>query len=136
MSLIETMIALVVLSVGILAMLAAQITALQQGNQGRHRTEAGQVARDQMEFLQRLPWNHLAVQASAGWKPVRQVALDVNGAGVQVFAEQSFDLDYRVLPGATADLRRVDVRVQWTEDTDSGTSSTKEYVMSSLKVNQ
>jgi Tfp pilus assembly protein PilV len=137
MSLVETSISLVILSVGILGMIAAQVTALQQSNQGRHSTEAAQLARDQMEFVQRLPWTHSAVTVSAGWTAPRTSSLMVQRSGAQTaLAEQSFDVSWRVSAGATPDLRRVDVRVQWTEDTKAGAAANRSYVMSALKVNE
>jgi Tfp pilus assembly protein PilV len=136
MSLIETTISLVVLSVGILGMMAAQITALQQNNQGRHSTEAAQLARDQMEFIQRLPWTHPAVAVSASWTAPRTSSVTVQRAGGQTgYTEQQFDTAWRVAAGATPELRRIDVRVQWTED-QGGTSAPRSFVMSALKVNE
>ena len=54
-SMIEMMLALVILAGGLLAMLSVQVQALKQGRYGRHTTEAMQIARDQMELLMRLP---------------------------------------------------------------------------------
>ena len=62
MTLLEVMIALAVLAMGLLAMLAMQISAMRGGKYGRHTTEAAQLARDQMEYLHRLDWGDAAVQ--------------------------------------------------------------------------
>lgn len=137
MTLIETTIALVILGVGILAMLAAQITALQQTSQGRHATEAAQVARDQMEFLQRLPWSHAAVQPVGAWRPSRVVSTEVAQTATAVTLEQDFNMDYRVITSALdPDIRMIDVRVQWSDNDSAGGSANRSFVMSSLKVEE
>lgn len=134
-TLIETTIALVILGVGILAMLAAQITALEQTSQGRHSTEAAQIARDQIEFLQRLPWTHTAVQTSAGWKAPRVVTTNVARQGTAIVQEQDFNLDYRVTTSALDPaIRTLDVRVRWNDDDSAGGSTQRAYTMSSLMV--
>ena len=137
MTLVETTCALGILAVGVLAMMAAQVTALQQNNRGRHTTEAAQIARDQMEFIQRLPWTHASVAPSAGWQLPRIVTQTVQRASGQTgYAEESFTTDWRVQPGANPNLRRVEVRVQWTEDASGGgTAGNRSIVMSTLKAN-
>jgi hypothetical protein len=116
-------------------MIAAQVTALQQNNQGRHSTEAAQIARDQMELLQRLPWSHPAVQVSGTWTVPRITSTLVAGAtGQPGAAEQQFNTSWRVTGTATPQLRRVDVRVQWVEATQGNAATNRVYVMSALKV--
>lgn len=133
-TLIETTIALVILGVGILAMLAAQITALEQTSQGRHSTEAAQVARDQMEFLQRLPWTHAAVAPSAGWKAARTVSTNVaRQGGAAVVQEQDFSMDYRVMTSVLdPGMRTLDVRVQWSDDDSGAGGAQRIYTMTTL----
>jgi Tfp pilus assembly protein PilV len=134
-TLIETTIALVILSVGILAMFAAQITALEQTTQGRHTTDAAQIARDQLEFLQRLPWTHTAVLPSAGWKAVRLVTTTVSRQGTASVQEQDFNMDYRVTTSVLDPaIRTVDVRVQWSDDDSGAGVAQRVYTMSSLMV--
>jgi hypothetical protein len=134
-SLVETTIALVVLSVGILGMLAAQITALHQSNQGRHHTAAAQIARDQTELLMRLPWTDPAVLPTGVWSLPRATTTLVDGDPAQPgMVEQTFNVSWRVSPGATLNLRLIDVRVNWTEDTQGGAAANRQFVMSTLKV--
>jgi Tfp pilus assembly protein PilV len=134
MSLVETTIALSVLAVGILGMIAAQVTALHQNNEGRHSTEAAQLARDQIEMIQRLPWTHTAVLPTGAWTAPRASTTSIKrDNGQTALTEQSFDTSWRVTAGAAPNLRRVDVRVQWTEDTGTGTQGTYRVVMSTLK---
>jgi len=119
MTLVEVMIATVLLAFGLLAMLALQMHAMRGGQVGRHYTQAAQLARDRMEELHRLPWAHADVQPTGGW--VVDPTLDTvvqNAAGPTT--EQSFTRDYRVVadPAAPAELRRIDVRVTWYEASD------------------
>lgn len=136
MTLVETTIALGILAVGMLAMMAAQATSLQQNNQGRHTTEAAQIARDQLEFIQRLPWTHASVLPSAGWQAARTVTQTVQRANGQAgTTEESFTTDWRVQAGSNPNLRRVEVRIQWTEDASGGAAGNHALVMSTLKAN-
>jgi Tfp pilus assembly protein PilV len=119
MTLVEVMIATVLLAFGLLAMLALQLHAMRGGQVGRHYTQAAQHARDRMEELHRLPWAHADVQPTGGW--VADAALDTqvtNVAGPSV--EQSFTREYRVVADVAAptELRRIDVRVTWYEAND------------------
>lgn len=136
MTLVETTIALGILAVGMLAMMAAQATSLQQNNQGRHTTEAAQIARDQMEFIQRLPWTHASLVPSAGWQAARTTTLAVQRLnGQTALTEETFLADWRIQPGANLNLRRVEVRVRWTEDAAGGVAGNHSVVMSTLKAN-
>lgn len=119
-TLIELMIALGVLSFGLLAMLVMQIHALRSGNVGRHYTRGAQIARDQLEFLQRLPWTDPRAQATGGWlvagNQVTNQVQSVNG-NVQ---EQVYNVDWRITDDAVnPDLRHIDVRVTWREAEDA-----------------
>ena len=136
-SIAETTISLAILAVGILGMIAAQGTALHENNQGRHTTAAAQVARDQLESLHRLPWTHPDLSVATNWKTGRTTQATVaRQNGQTAYTEESFTSAHRVLAGQTADLRRIEVRVNWVEeDTGTGTPNTKQIVMSTLRVN-
>jgi prepilin-type N-terminal cleavage/methylation domain-containing protein len=119
-TLIEVVIAFSILAVGLLAMLAAQVHAMRGGRTGRHTNQAMILARDQMEFLHRLPWTDpilndttaLAGPPAGYVAPVAQQVTVLSGTGPQV--EQSFNLQWRVQnQGLT--LKALDVRVSWTE---------------------
>ncbi|HEX2486818.1 MAG TPA: prepilin-type N-terminal cleavage/methylation domain-containing protein, partial [Myxococcota bacterium] len=70
MTLVEVMLATVLLAFGLLAMLALQMHAMRGGQRGRHYTEAAQIARDQMELMHRTPWAAATVQPTAWTAPV------------------------------------------------------------------
>lgn len=134
MTLVEVMLATVLLAFGLLAMLALQLHAMRGGQRGRHYTEAAQIARDQMELLHRTPWTDPAVQPTAWVAPVA-VANDVQLDGGATSQEQAFNVDWRVTANG-ADLRQFDVRVTWYEPNDDPANPPRRrYAISSLRFN-
>lgn len=131
-TLLETTVALAILAVGILAMLAVQVTALRQGNWGRHTTTAAQVARDEMELLSRLPWSDARVQPTAGWTAAVAVPVDVQ-APSGVFQQQVFNLQWRIKADPSdTNLRLIDVRVLWNE-AEARAGAIRRFAISSIK---
>lgn len=131
-TLLEAMVALSILAVGLLAMLAVQVTSLRQGNWGRHTTVAAQVARDQMELLARLPWADPRVQPTAGWTAAVPVPIAVQSpAGVS--QQQIFNLQWRITAAAfDPSLRLIDVRVLWNE-AEARAGAIRRFALSSIK---
>jgi hypothetical protein len=134
-TLIEVMIASVLLAFGLLAMLALQYQAMRGSQVGRHYTVASQLARDRMEWLNRLDWDDMPV--TAGW--VADAALDsgvLNESGA-VTTEQSFSREYRVSddPLGDPEIRQVDVRVTWYEANDPPAPAPprRRYAVTSLR---
>jgi prepilin-type N-terminal cleavage/methylation domain-containing protein len=133
-SMIEMMIALVILAGGLLAMLSVQVQALKQGRYGRHTTEAMQIARDQMELLMRLPWDDPGAQPT-GWTVPTPIDATVQNEG-GVVAHQTFNVSWRIVTaGFEPNARTIDVDVTWTE-TDANAGFARRYVLSSLKNNE
>ena len=131
-SLIETMIALLILAVGLLAMLAVQVTALQQGKWGRHTSEAATVARERVELIRRLPFTDPLVQPTV-WTPMLAVNRTVQATGAPAggFIEQQFNVQWRITAaGFDPNLRTVDVRVAWNENDKQGAVAQRRYAMS------
>ena len=134
-SLIETMIALVILAVGLLAMIAVQVSALKQGNWGRHTSDAARIARDQMELIRRLPWAD-PVAAPTAWTAPVVVGRTVQ-APAGAFVEQQFNLQWRITAaGFDPNLRLIDIRVNWNENDAASVASPRRYAMSSTKYNE
>jgi type IV pilus modification protein PilV len=137
MTLIEVMIALAVLAVGLLAMLAMQVSAMRSGKYGRHTTQAAQLARDQMEFLHRLDWTDAAVQPT-GWTvdfmgSAAPETVEVESAGGPQ-QEMTYTVSYRVTNDATdPNLRLLDVRVTWTEMNAPAGAPPRRYAMSTIR---
>ena len=133
-SMIEMMFALAILAGGLLAMLTAQISALKQGKYGRHTTEAAEVARDQMEFLLRVPWTAAAAQPT-GWTAPTPLALTFQNDQGAV-QQQIFNVSWRIQAAAfDADVRLIDVDVQWSEAEANPAAPPRQYVLSSNKSN-
>lgn len=135
MTLVEVMLATVLLAFGLLAMLALQLHAMRGGQRGRHYTEAAQIARDQMELMHRTPWLDAAVQPT-GWTIPVAVTNDVELEGGGNAQEQAFNVDWRVTANG-ADLRQFDVRVTWYEPNDPPppTPPRRRYAITSLRFN-
>jgi type IV pilus modification protein PilV len=137
-TLIELMIATVLLAFGLLAMLAMQMHAMRGSQVGRHYTQAAQIARDLMEELNRRPWTDAKVQPTAGWsvEPVKSTDVQLEAGGTS--SEQTYTLDYRVQADpVAADLRVIDVRVTWYEPRDPGppTPPRRRYAITSVRYN-
>jgi Tfp pilus assembly protein PilV len=137
MTLLEVMIALAVLAMGLLAMLAMQISAMRGGKYGRHTTEAAQLARDQMEYLHRLDWGDAEVQPTAwtvsflGDAGPEIVEVDSAGGPQQ---EMTYNVSYRVTNDAlNTNLRLVDVQVTWTELDAPPGAPPRRYAMSTIR---
>lgn len=137
MTLVEVMIASVLLAFGLLAMLALQFHAMRGSQVGRHYTAAAQMARDRMEDLHRQPWADVPV--TAGWvadPPQDSTVLNESGA---VTTEQTYSREYRVSldPAGAADIRQIDVRVTWYEPSDPPAPAPprRRYAITSLRYN-
>ena len=71
-TLIEVMIALAIFAIGILALAALQITAINQNSGSRMQTEAAAMAEQLMERLMALPYDHDMLSADANKNPHQQ----------------------------------------------------------------
>ena len=124
-SLLEVTISLGILGYGMLSIAAMQLQALSFGANGKQYRQAVEIAKDQMELVQILPWTELAPTTgyeapawisvpgyAAGELPVRVDLPDaVDGA-----VDQVYTVAWRVADAnVDATLREVDVRVTWTE---------------------
>lgn len=118
MTLVEVMIAFVLLGIGLLAMLAMQLHAIRGGQKGRHYTEASKIAQDKMEELHNLGWSD--GQFTPGPFTAPQVEVNEVSAYGTTVQEQSYNVSYRVSPDATNPqfLRQIDVVVTWYEPQD------------------
>ena len=135
-SLVETSLALVILGVGLLAMLAVQISALHQSRWGRHTTDAAQIARDQMEQILRIPFADPAVADTGGWTlPLALNQTVTSAAGASI--EQTFNLQWRITDSPVdPNIKAVDVRVNWFEANQNPGAPPRRYAMTSLKFSE
>lgn len=121
LTIVELMVAMVVLTFGMLAMLAMQIHAMKGGKVGRHYTRASRIARDQVEVFHRFPFASPQFADTGGWvlnatTVTDQISLDSTG---QQFNDQIYTLDWRLTTNPVRpDIRMIDVRVTWRELND------------------
>ena len=127
-TLIELMVALVVLAFGLLTVAAAQIHALRGSNAGRHQTAAAAIAQSQMEQLQRISWNDPAL-APGGW--TAPVAVNQVVEAPVNMIEQTYNLQWRVTNLVAGQRRSIDVRVTWNDPNRPN----RAYSLSSVRYN-
>jgi type IV pilus assembly protein PilV len=130
-SLVELMIAMVVLGIGLLGVTVMQVTALREGAKGHHTSTALSIARDHYEQMLRMPYSgtNLAPVAwtnppwinNAGYSP-GEVPVVVSDATGNISTEQVYRVFYRVSADTgiapdppNPDLRLVDIEVRWDE---------------------
>ncbi len=127
-SLIELMIAITILSFGILSMTLMQLTALKQGSAGRHTVDAAAVGRTYLEQVHRLPWAVLTTIQDTGWATpawagVRSsIDTAVNSPDGVTQIENTYNVQWRVVSIVPAAPCMVDVemRVTWVETPEVG----------------
>ena len=133
-TLMEAVVALAILAVGLLAMLGMQLQAVRQSEWGRHTTDAGRLARDQLEVFSRLAWADPQLQDTNWTAPVPIVTTIQTPQGV--LQAQIFNLQWRITTdGGNANLRQLDVRVLWTEANQPAGSPPRRYAVSSMRYN-
>jgi type IV pilus modification protein PilV len=126
-TLLEVLFAFVILGIGLLAVAAMQLHAMQFGRAGRHQTEAAVVARNRLELLQRLPW--ASVAPTGGWTVPVAVANVVQAPTDQT--EITFSRRERITDLVAGRTRTIDVQVQWNEPDRPN----RVFTLSTIRVN-
>jgi prepilin-type N-terminal cleavage/methylation domain-containing protein len=139
-TLIEIMIAMVLLAIGVLSMLALQTHAMRGSQLGRHYGDAAQVARDEMETILRQDWDDM--DAEAWTAPEDRVPREVQIDGEPNAIEQVFQVSHRIVDDVVADpvlptdVRTIDVRVTWYEPNDDPAEPPRRrYAMTTSRFN-
>lgn len=127
-TLIEVVVAMGILATGLLAVSAAQLYAMRGGRQGRHTTDAAEIAQTQVESFQRMQFDEL--DPTAGFTDPDDNIIPINvetPSGVPML-EQNYSLSWRITNGPTISgrifLKTIDVRVDWDEPNRPGRSYT------------
>jgi prepilin-type N-terminal cleavage/methylation domain-containing protein len=138
-TLVEIMLATVLLAIGLLGMLALQTQAMRGSQLGRHYSEAAQVAALEMENLVGLDWDDMVVE---DWTDEREVPVEVQIDGQPNAVQQVYLVSHRVVADAVADpelpidVRTIDVRVTWYEaNDDPNEPPRRRYAMTSSRFN-
>jgi prepilin-type N-terminal cleavage/methylation domain-containing protein len=124
-SLLEVVIAMGILSFGLLTLALMQMQALTQGAAGRHTGDASAVARSYLEQVHRIPWSVLSTAAGNGWQDPGWAAAPatvntaVTDPGGGTSSEHSYAVQWRVTNVNTC-LNDVEVRVNWAEEDVAG----------------
>jgi Tfp pilus assembly protein PilV len=110
MTLVEIMIAMVILSFGLLGVAALQVRAIVEGSGGRHLSDGGAIARNRIEVLTRQAWDAAILTDTAGaWTaPVNVVTQE------QTYAQSERITDNAGIP-ASVTIKAVEVRVLWND---------------------
>lgn len=125
-TLIEVLIAFTILAGGLLVIAAMQLHALRGGRSGRHTSQAVQVAEDQIETFQWLPYASLS--NTVGFQGANVVTEVVDGSTTQI--EQSYTVDWQISDAIPGYTKNIDVRVTWNEPDRTGRTlemSTRRY---------
>lgn len=126
-TLLEVMLALSIMAIGVLALAAIQLMTMDYGTRGRHATQAGLVAQNKIEALQRVTWANLA--PTGGWSGPEQINATMQDGSTVV--TQTYDVYTRVSDSVPGVTRNVDVRVEWDEPNRPG----RTFALSTLRYN-
>jgi len=105
LTLIEVLIASVILGAGLLALAAMQLEALRGGRSGNVDTYATALAQNKLEELRRIAWADSSLNATGNWTTAATVTSAQQG--------QTYTIDWRVTDVVTGWTRAIDVRVRW-----------------------
>ena len=106
-SLIEVMIALVILAVALLALAGLMITTTKNTSFGGHMTEAATFAQDKLEQLRASPWTGII----AGADTVTTAMPGAPGTGI------TYARSWTVAANPNGDQRWVTITMNWTDPT-------------------
>ena len=111
MTLVEIMVAMVILSFGLLGVAALQVRAITEGSGGEHLSSASSLSRNRVEELNRIAWDATLLDNSLGvWSvPTTITPRD------QVYSRQERIAWDNVNP-AIAQLKTIEVRVTWSDN--------------------
>ena len=116
-TLIEVMITLAIFAIGILAVSAMQITAVNQNSGSRMQTEATAVAEQLLERLMALPYDHDMLSADANRNPHQQSVgayivswtVSTPGPGDPVYKDLSVKMISLTVNGGNPNFRPVNI---------------------------
>ncbi|GEM_PF-1402449 len=124
-SLVEMMVAMVVLSFGLLGVAALQVRAIVESDGGEHLSIASVIARNRIEELNSFAWDNTALDATGGLWAGTQVIdqysefLPSAGASTQNL-DEAYTLTERITwddpLAANVQLKTVEVRVTWSDE--------------------
>ena len=116
-SLVEMMIAMVILSFGLLGVAALQVRAITESSGGQHLSIASSFASNRIEELSSFAWDNAALNASPGNVfGGTQVLTTLNGIAL----DETYTLMERITwdqpLAADVQLKEIEVRVTWSDE--------------------
>lgn len=113
LTLVEMMVAMIVLSIGLLGVAGLQARAITEGSGGRHLSEASAMARNRIEELGRLAWDATDLDDSGGAWVVDPTPIEgLDGVAYTV----SDRIDWDDVDPAVVQLKAIEVRVTWNDE--------------------
>lgn len=110
LSLVEIMVALVVLAFGLLGVAALQVRAITESSSGLHLSSASAIARNRVEELNRTAWSAVALNDTAAlWSGTTNIV--VQG---QNYTRAERITNNGATPPTTT-IKAIEVRVQWSD---------------------
>lgn len=110
MTLVEVLLAMMILGGGLLAMASVQLQSIKGGQRGRHLSTAANLATSQLEQLQRTRWTAIP---DTGWT----APTSATGVVQRADADQAYALSWRVTTQIPDQTKAIDVRATWTDAT-------------------
>jgi len=112
MTLVEIMVAMVVLSFGLLGVAALQVRAITESSGGEHLSSASALARNRIEELNRVDWDAAALDDSGGnWTADFAMPLGNDGQSYV----RSERIDNNAATHALTTVKAIEVRITWTD---------------------
>lgn len=113
LTLVEMMVAMIVLSIGLLGVAGLQTRAITEGSGGRHLSEASAMARNRIEELGRLAWDATDLEDSGGAWVVDPTPIDSLDGVAYTVSER---IDWDDVDPAVVQLKAIEVRVTWNDE--------------------
>jgi len=108
-ALVEVMVALVVLSIGLIGVSRMSYAIIKGNVKGSHISKALNLVRTQVEFFQ----GQAVLSNTSGFSPA--VPAPVNSEGVAGQLDSVYTRDWTVTSGGAVDMKTVTIRVRWSD---------------------
>lgn len=104
-SLIEVLVAIVILSISLLALAGLMTTTTRNNSLGSHLTEAATLAQDKLEELRAMRWDSIPLNQTSGDSPL-------SGTGIR------YNRSWIARPNAlNGDIKEIEVTIGWRDAT-------------------
>ena len=112
LTLVEMMIAMVILSIGLLGVAGLQVRAITESKGGRHLSEASAMARNRVEELGRLAWDDTQLDDDGGAWVTTNTINGLDGIAYTIATRITWDDPL----AANVTIKSIEVRATWNDD--------------------